>query len=49
MGEKRTRNRISSKITELPAELRVKVDALLLDTSNTYLDMHRETTVQHRD
>ena len=39
MGEKRTRNRISSKITELPAELRVKVDALLLDTSNTYLDI----------
>lgn len=36
MGEKRTRQRISSKIDELPEELRMKVDVMLADTSNTY-------------
>lgn len=36
MGEKRTKQRISSKIDELPEELRTKVDVMLADTSNTY-------------
>lgn len=35
-GKKRTRTRVSSKIDELPEELRVKVDVMLADTSNTY-------------
>lgn len=36
MGKQRTRTRISSKIDELPEDLRVKVDVMLTDTSNTY-------------
>ncbi len=36
MGEKRTRQRISCKIDELPEEVRVKVDVMLADTSNSY-------------
>lgn len=36
MGEKRTKQRISSKIDELPEYLRMKVDVMLADTSNTY-------------
>ena len=36
MGEKRTKQRISSKIDELPEDLRRKVDVMLADTSNTY-------------
>lgn len=36
MAKKRTRTRVSSKIDELPEELRVKVDVMLADTSNTY-------------
>ncbi len=36
MAEKRSRQRISSKIDELPQELRSKVDVMLADTSNTY-------------
>lgn len=36
MGEKRTRQRVSSKINELPEELQRKVDVMLADTSNTY-------------
>lgn len=35
-GKKRTRTRVSSKIDELPEALRVKVDVMLADTSNTY-------------
>lgn len=35
-GKKRTRTRVSSKIDELPEELRVKVDVMLADASNTY-------------
>ena len=35
MAKKRTRTRVSSKIDELPEELRVKVDVMLADTSNT--------------
>lgn len=36
MGKQRTRTRISSKIDELPEELKLKVDVMLADTSNTY-------------
>ena len=36
MGGKRNRQRISSKIGELPEDLRMKVDVMLADTSNTY-------------
>ena len=36
MAKQRTRTRISSKIDELPEELRTKVDVMLADTSNTY-------------
>lgn len=36
MAKQRTRTRVSSKIDELPEELRLKVDVMLADTSNTY-------------
>ena len=36
MGDKRTKRRITSKIDELPEDLRMKVDVMLADTSNTY-------------
>lgn len=36
MGDKRNKQRISSKIDELPEDLRMKVDVMLADTSNTY-------------
>lgn len=36
MGNKRTKQRITSKIDELPETLRMKVDVMLADTSNTY-------------
>ena len=36
MGDKRNKQRISSKIDELPEDLRTKVDVMLADTSNTY-------------
>ena len=35
-GDKRTKQRITSKIDELPEDLRMKVDVMLADTSNTY-------------
>lgn len=36
MGDKRTKQRVTSKIDELPEDLRIKVDVMLADTSNTY-------------
>ena len=36
MGDKRTKQRITSNIDELPEDLRMKVDVMLADTSNTY-------------
>lgn len=36
MGDKKSKQRISSKIDELPEDLRRKVDVMLADTSNTY-------------
>lgn len=39
MGRQRKKNRISSKIDELPEVLRTNVDVMLADTSNTYQDI----------
>lgn len=36
MSEKRSKQRVTCKIDELPENLRVKVDMLLADTSNSY-------------
>ena len=36
MAKQRTRKRVTSKIDELPEKLRLKVDVMLADTSNTY-------------
>ena len=36
MGDKRPKQRLTSKIDELPEDLRMKVDVMLADTSNTY-------------
>lgn len=36
MAKQRTKKRISSKIDELPEDVRTKVDVMLADTSNTY-------------
>lgn len=36
MGRKRKKTRITSKIDELPEEIRQHVDVMLTDTSNTY-------------
>lgn len=36
MGDKRTKQSITSKIDELPEDLRMKVDVMLADTSNSY-------------
>lgn len=36
MGKQRTKKRITSKIDELPDALRLQVDVMLSDTSNTY-------------
>lgn len=39
MGKVRQRTRISSKMTELPEDVRLKVDTMLADTSNRYEDI----------
>ena len=36
MGDKRTKQRITSKIDELPDELHTRIDVMLADTSNSY-------------
>lgn len=36
MAKERKRTRVTSKIDELPEEVRVKVDVMLADTANTY-------------
>ena len=36
MAKKRNRTRVSSKLDEIPEDLRLKVDVMLADTSNTY-------------
>ena len=43
MGDKRTKQRITSKIDELPEDLRMKVDVMLADTSNTYEYISQDT------
>lgn len=39
MPKKRTKTRISSKIDELPVEIKSQVDIQLVDTSNSYWDI----------
>lgn len=39
MAKKRSKTRISSKIDELPPEIKGQVDVMLVDTSNTYWDV----------
>lgn len=41
MGEKRNRQRITSKIDELPEGIRTQVDRMIADTSNTYESISR--------
>jgi len=36
MGKERTRTRVNSKVDSLPEEIRLKVDEMIIDTSNTY-------------
>lgn len=40
MAEKK-RTRVNSKVTQLPDEVKEEIDAMLLDTSNTYDDISR--------
>lgn len=39
MGEKRTKSRVSSKIDEIPEELRSQVNAMLTKTAISYVDI----------
>ena len=39
MGEQRQRTRTRSKVNELPEELKVQVESMLIDTSITYTDI----------
>lgn len=39
MGDKHKKKRVRSKIDELPIHLKDQVDAMLLDTTNTYQDI----------
>lgn len=39
MGKSRTKKRITSKIDQIPEELKQKIDVMILDTSNTYQDI----------
>lgn len=39
MGEKRSKKRINSKIDTLPEDIKDKVEAMILDTSNTYQEI----------
>ena len=39
MGEQRQRTRTRSKVDELPEELKVQVESMLIDTSITYTDI----------
>lgn len=42
MAKKRVKTRISSKVDELPEEVKRQVDVMLVDTSNTYLDISQK-------
>lgn len=46
MAKQRTRTRISSKIDELPEKLRLKVDVMLADVTNTYEDISKFLKVE---
>ena len=39
MGKQRGKKRTSGKIDELPEQLRLQVDLMLADTSNTYIEI----------
>ena len=39
MAKKRTKTRVSSKIDELPAEVKIQVDAMLTDPGTTYANI----------
>lgn len=39
MGKQRSKKRTSGKIDELPEQLRLQVDLMLADTSNTYVEI----------
>lgn len=39
MGKARTKKRVTSKVDELPEEIRLQVDRKLADTSNTYQEI----------
>lgn len=39
MGKQRNKKRVTSKIDELPEQLRLQVDLLLADSSNTYVEI----------
>lgn len=39
MGKERVKTRISAKIDKLPKDILMQVDALIVDTSNTYSDI----------
>lgn len=41
MGKQRSKKRITSKIDELPEQLRLQVDLMLADTSNTYVEISK--------
>ena len=39
MGDQRERNRIKSRVDELPDEIRAQLDAMLADVNYTYQDI----------
>ena len=39
MGDQRERNRIKSRVDELPDEIRTQLDAMLADVNYTYQDI----------
>jgi DNA-binding transcriptional regulator YhcF (GntR family) len=39
MAKKRTKTRVTSKVDELPADIKLQVDSMIVDTSNTYQEI----------
>ena len=46
MGEQRERNRVRSRVDELPEEARTRLDAMLADVNFTYQDIAQALTEQ---
>ena len=44
MGEQRERNRVRSRVDELPEEVRTRLDAMLADVNYTYQDISQALT-----